>query len=1189
MERYEAAMVLGALGNAIGYYNVCNECNKPGQKLTESDLSREIYTMISKSVQWQAPFDTLMHIATAEALTSDRGSVQELCSQAAKRYLITLHRYQKCHPKIIFDGAQVQTNNYAFKGYTPFSRKEPKFGAAARTMCIGMCYSKAEQLNDLLQASIECGRMTHSYPAGFLGAFCTALFISYAVQGKPIVQWGRKMMEVMPIAEQYCETKMKHFSDYRENWFSFETRWQFYLQLRKIEKDGSDNAVFPRNYDIEEQNKLYRRWRSESSGMSKGVETTLIAYDALLFAGSDWRKLCYSAMFHWGESDATGAIAGSLYGILYGFDNVPVSLYQNLEFRSHLEQLGRLLYQVATADKIVCVNADHRQGNKSLDVRPIARVFVNKRRSEEINNLINYIAQLEKVKNTNTKDSIHLMNELVTAHVTSKAKASKTEEKLRPTKFQLLQSRFTKVGFQSKLEKLQPPEPKEVTLLEQSNSAADPQSIVAKVSRVDKGDTNVIEVRSSTDLTVKEKFELADNKMEAGVFERPTAESNIETLCPATAQTHDTISKFPTIDKRDTNFTEIQTFGLKVQQKYELPDGKAKVSTLRQSDAEHSTTALCPNTLHPVVMQTLHTKKLNTCSNATKKTELHVQHDSHIKNKEVILNKPVVQMVTEVLDSSTQFQTDDKTKDKSTKSLRTGSDVNERYVQNVNLAEDINHIFPLGEAVTNSSLCISKISPSETTNIHETNSSIPKYNPLGDSKKSNITNLPYIITNAGLCCPIPCTEVSSSMKKCSKGNLTETRRENPKETRKLPSTSSELLSDTCKMQALKKNSKKSEPVFTTEIVTLPYNETHQAKQYEDQNKHTSNLSNGMNFAVKQHSLMLKEEPPQILQENAEKPISQMKTIKPFINLCQKETQEEIIQKSSSKILMLPDNETQELKEEDAQNNHYLNNSGDFVNTTNPLQTVLQEQPQQIQKGNAEKIASSQTRSSQSFTDSCKNQILKRIPQRSGSAIVTKTQILPENKSKDKKQGDNQHKYIPYKFSDSINSAVQLSVVQEEQPQETLKEVAETKISQMEGSKSFTDSNEKQELKEVQQKQQSVITAEILTLSPNELHEIKDDYQHKDIHNQPRISIHVAKQGVSEEYLPTVEQATKTESTFSAQNNCPGNIAYNKGKPWKYKAYSYADPSVVSKYKRRVFVRAADAIQFSSLQTSLDFP
>uniref|UniRef100_A0A4W3IUE1 ADP-ribosylhydrolase like 1 n=1 Tax=Callorhinchus milii TaxID=7868 RepID=A0A4W3IUE1_CALMI len=352
MDRYEAAMVLGALGNAMGFHNTNQECKKPGLKLDESDLSNEIDALVAKSTQWKVSFDTLMHLATAEALTSGQESLKTFYSQAAKRYLLALDAHQNRlanTPTPARESIQMPTRNLTGSCHVQFT--EPMFGAAARTMCIGMRFSKPQQLNDLLQASIECGRMTHSFPTAFLGTFCTALFASYAIQGKPIAHWGWRMMEVMPIAEQYCEKKIAHFSDYRENWFCFETIWQFYLKLRGIQKDGCDIPVFPKSYKIEEQNKLYRGWRSESSGKQKGLETTLIAYDALLVAGGDWKKLCYSAMFHWGESDVTGAIAGCLYGIQYGFDNVPSSLYLNLEFKDELEQLGRKLYYIANPER----------------------------------------------------------------------------------------------------------------------------------------------------------------------------------------------------------------------------------------------------------------------------------------------------------------------------------------------------------------------------------------------------------------------------------------------------------------------------------------------------------------------------------------------------------------------------------------------------------------------------------------------------------------------------------------------------------------------------------------------------------------------------------------------------------------------------------------------------------------------
>lgn len=48
--------------------------------------------------------------------------------------------------------------------------------------------------------------------AGFLGSLCTALFVAYAIQGKPLVQWGREMMKVVPMAEEYCKKTIRHMA-----------------------------------------------------------------------------------------------------------------------------------------------------------------------------------------------------------------------------------------------------------------------------------------------------------------------------------------------------------------------------------------------------------------------------------------------------------------------------------------------------------------------------------------------------------------------------------------------------------------------------------------------------------------------------------------------------------------------------------------------------------------------------------------------------------------------------------------------------------------------------------------------------------------------------------------------------------------------------------------------------------------
>lgn len=52
-----------------------------------------------------------------------------------------------------------------------------------------------------------------------------------------------------------------------------------------------------------------------------------------------------------GESEATGLIAGCLYGLVHGLSKVPSGLYQDLDKRGRLEELGEALYKKASAEK----------------------------------------------------------------------------------------------------------------------------------------------------------------------------------------------------------------------------------------------------------------------------------------------------------------------------------------------------------------------------------------------------------------------------------------------------------------------------------------------------------------------------------------------------------------------------------------------------------------------------------------------------------------------------------------------------------------------------------------------------------------------------------------------------------------------------------------------------------------------
>ena len=69
-----------------------------------------------------------------------------------------------------------------------------------------------------------------------------------------------------------------------------------------------------------------------------------MSYDALLDARDNWEKLIYYSMLHVGDSDTVGAIAGGLYGALYGFKNVPDNLLAHIEQKNILYEISEKIF-----------------------------------------------------------------------------------------------------------------------------------------------------------------------------------------------------------------------------------------------------------------------------------------------------------------------------------------------------------------------------------------------------------------------------------------------------------------------------------------------------------------------------------------------------------------------------------------------------------------------------------------------------------------------------------------------------------------------------------------------------------------------------------------------------------------------------------------------------------------------------
>ena len=392
-ERYEAAFVLSAVGDALGYKNGKWEFCPSGITIHEEveKLGGARAIRVDKT-NWRVSDDTVLHLATAETLiqNGENKDKNKLYSALARGYQRSMGDMQGRAPgeTCMISCAMLEPDKK--DGFRiPFNPTGGGCGAAVRSMCIGLRYPDPKDFATLIEMSIEAGRITHNHPTGFLGSLASALFASFAIQGKPIKEWGARLLTALIMAKDYVVQSGHDVGENMQEWDYFQTKWEQYLALRNI-KDGTSEPIFPKNFDVNERDIFYRELSFDGQGGASGHDAPMIAYDALLGSGNDWEKLCLRAMFHGGDSDSTGAIAGCLYGAMFGFYGIPDNHYKGLEYLTRLRTVASHILGLVSSRPCDQIGADSLVTNELQQLVLTERfVFIYSAQSVLFKNLSN--------------------------------------------------------------------------------------------------------------------------------------------------------------------------------------------------------------------------------------------------------------------------------------------------------------------------------------------------------------------------------------------------------------------------------------------------------------------------------------------------------------------------------------------------------------------------------------------------------------------------------------------------------------------------------------------------------------------------------------------------------------------------------------------------------------------------------
>ena len=364
-EKIKSSLMFTSYFDTLGFYNGKWEFNNGSGRLESVEIACLVWFNILHQYQiyggrnidlskWKASDDTILTLAIAEGCINGGKNIN---------YIKTFKKYYKLlKEEIRFAGINtMETLKELFKKNNVekinYSSSMGGNGAAIRTSSIGLIYYKENEIDKLIEQSIQSSRMTHNYPLGFLSGLVTALFTSYAMRNITPDKWPDMLLKLYETKK--IDKFMKTTSIYKKYKKDKNEFWNIWYQYREKRLKINDKNARSKFLDFDtrvEDLKQYTLSLKNSNDYSKwgasGIGALIIAYDALLTSSNIINKklvinlesLIFFGVLHFGDNDSTGAIVGSWYGALIGYQDFNKEKMKQLEFYNELNKISEKIY-----------------------------------------------------------------------------------------------------------------------------------------------------------------------------------------------------------------------------------------------------------------------------------------------------------------------------------------------------------------------------------------------------------------------------------------------------------------------------------------------------------------------------------------------------------------------------------------------------------------------------------------------------------------------------------------------------------------------------------------------------------------------------------------------------------------------------------------------------------------------------